>query len=106
MPAGLYIIENTMTSKIYVGCSTQLPRRWSQHKRELNKGDHINSYLQRDYEEYGSSAFKFVVLREYPNDTPLALLEREETKMILENKKKKIPMYNVVVKISSLGPGE
>jgi len=42
------------------------------------------------------------VIKEYPAYTPFEVLEREETKLILEHKTKGIPMYNLSIKISSI----
>jgi len=68
----------------------------------LKRGEHENSFLQRDFEKHGLGVFEFIIIKEHPKDTPLETLEREETKIILENKKKSIPMYNISIKISSL----
>ena len=101
MPAGIYVIKNTVNDKIYIGCSTRLPKRWRDHKRTLKKGTHNNRYLQKDFEKYGLGAFEFNVIKEYPKDTPFEVLEREETRIILENAKKKTSIYNISIKIRS-----
>ena len=101
MPAGIYVIKNTVNDKIYIGCSTMLPRRWKDHKSTLKKGTHDNQYLQKDFEKYGLGAFEFNVIKEYPKDTPFEVLEREETRIILENAKKKTSIYNISIKIRS-----
>ena len=101
MPAGIYVIKNTVNDKIYIGCSTMLPQRWRDHKRTLKKGTHNNRYLQKDFEKYGLGAFEFNVIKEYPKDTPFEVLEREETRIILENAKKKTSIYNISIKIRS-----
>ena len=101
MPAGIYVIKNTVNDKIYIGCSTRLPQRWRDHKRTLKKGTHGNRYLQKDFEKYGLGAFEFNVIKEYPKDTPFEVLEREETRIILENAKKKTSIYNISIKIRS-----
>ena len=42
------------------------------------------------------------MIKEYSADTPFKVLEREETKLILEHKIKGIPMYNLSIKINSI----
>ena len=102
LPAGIYRITNTETGVVYIGCSTQLPTRWNQHKRHLKKNKHRNGLLQKAYNEYGLEGLKFEVIKEYPAYTPFEVLEREETKLILEHKIKGIPMYNLSIKINSI----
>ena len=102
LPAGIYRITNTETGVVYIGCSTQLPTRWNQHKRHLKKNKHDNKLLQKAYNKYGLEELEFEVIKEYPADTPFKVLEREETKLILEHKIKGIPMYNLSIKINSI----
>jgi hypothetical protein len=102
MPAGIYKITNKKTGVVYIGCSTQIPRRWRDHNRHLKKNKHDNKVLQKDYNEYGLEELEFEVIKEYPPDTPFEVLEREETKLILEHKTKGTPMYNLSIKISSI----
>jgi len=102
MTAGIYQITNTKTGVVYIGCSTQIPRRWRDHKGHLKKNKHINKSLQKDYNKYGLEELEFEVIKEYPPDTPFEVLEREETKLILEHKTKGTPMYNLSIKISSI----
>ena len=102
MPAGIYKITNKKTGFVYIGCSTQLPKRLRDHKRHLKKNKHDNKLLQKAYNKYGLEELEFEVIKEYPADTPFEVLEREETKLILEHKTKGIPMYNLSIKISSI----
>ena len=102
MPAGIYKITNKKTGVFYIGCSTQIPNRLQTHKRTLKKNKHDNKLLQEAYNEYGLDAFEFEVIKEYPADTPFEVLEKEETKLILENHIKGVPMYNLSIKINSI----
>lgn len=79
---GIYQIKNTINNKVYVGQSSKVLRRWSQHRRALIDGVHYNRYLQRALDKYGESAFTFDVL-EYCDEEHLNDRERywiEETK--------------------------
>lgn len=59
---GIYCIENTINSKKYIGLSRDINRRWIEHRSELNRGDHVNQYLQSAWNKYGEDAFKFYVV--------------------------------------------
>jgi hypothetical protein len=54
---GVYGILNTLTSRIYVGSSVNVSRRWNAHRWELETGRHINKHLQRAWDKYGIDAF-------------------------------------------------
>ena len=59
---GIYCIENITNNKKYIGLSRDIKRRWIEHRSELNRGDHINQYLQSAWNAYGEDAFKFYVV--------------------------------------------
>lgn len=61
--SGVYTITNTINGKIYVGSSTSnIYRRLIQHKVDLKRNIHRNSYLQNSYNKYGKDVFKFEIL--------------------------------------------
>ena len=96
LPAAIYSITNTINGMGYIGQSTQWPRRWTSHKRNLRKNTHVNKHLQQDYNKYGKDAFVFAVLEEYPADTsPELLLERERANIIRSIREHK-PLYNTL----------
>ncbi len=74
--SGIYVIINTVNSKVYVGSTKDLEGRWGQHRRELCKGVHCNPYLQRSWSKHGENAFEFMVC-EYTDNTE-QLIEREQ----------------------------
>ena len=59
---GIYCIENLINNKKYIGLSKDIERRWLEHRSELRRGDHINACLQKAWEKYGESAFKFRII--------------------------------------------
>lgn len=62
---GIYVIENQVTQKVYVGQSCGaggIRGRWRQHLSALRKGNHSNIKLQRAWAKYGEAAFLFRVV--------------------------------------------
>lgn len=58
----LYEIWNTVNGKRYVGSSVNVRRRWQNHVCDLRAGRHGNPHLQAAWNQYGESAFVFLVL--------------------------------------------
>lgn len=58
--SGIYEIVNTMNGKRYIGSSTHMKNRGRTHYRELRAGVHVNQILQRAWNKYSESAFKFL----------------------------------------------
>ncbi len=56
----VYIIENTMNGKKYIGKATSMFYRWQWHKKSLLKGVHTNKWLQKDYNLYWVWAFVYM----------------------------------------------
>lgn len=66
--SGIYTITNTTNGKQYIGASSDVYVRKSNHYSELRRGTHHNKHLQRSFYKYGEENFKFVVLqRGIPN---------------------------------------
>jgi group I intron endonuclease len=61
---GIYKITNTATGKFYLGSSSDIPRRWRQHKHLLRQGKHHSSILQNSWAKHGEQAFVFEVVFE------------------------------------------
>lgn len=60
--SGIYCIENIVTNKKYIGQSVNINDRWCKHKAALNHGTHDNDYLQKAWNKYGETNFKFYIL--------------------------------------------
>jgi len=61
---GIYMIENHITGKKYIGQSVNISKRFKNHIYELLKNIHPNSHLQRAWNFYGQNSFSFEILCE------------------------------------------
>ena len=67
--SGIYGIHCIPLDKWYIGSSNNVIRRLDTHKRELAAGSHNNLLLQKDYKEFGTSSFSFLILiKDIPED--------------------------------------
>lgn len=60
--AGVYIIQNLLNGKVYVGASRNVHSRLSDHKVALRGGYHVNLHLLSAYKKNGEHSFLFDVL--------------------------------------------
>lgn len=61
---GIYTILNLNNHKLYVGYSNDCRRRFTSHILDFSKNKHRNPYLQRAWNKYGITNFKFEILEE------------------------------------------
>lgn len=71
--SGIYLIRRG--ERVYVGSAVDIIKRWRQHKVDLRRDAHKNSYLQNAWNKHGEDAFTFEVLEECEVNR---LLEREQ----------------------------
>lgn len=64
----VYMIQNIINNKIYVGSTTNYDKRQKAHIRSLRGGYHDNRLLQKDFDLYGEPIFKFTQLCETNTD--------------------------------------
>lgn len=60
--SGIYQILCVPTGKVYIGSAVDLWNRWRQHRGDLQRNKHPNSYLQHAWNKHGAAAFQFQVL--------------------------------------------
>ena len=59
---GIYKITNLKNNKGYIGQSSDIKKRWRNHKFELKNNIHNNPYLQNAFNKYGEEAFEFRII--------------------------------------------
>lgn len=61
---GVYIIQNKVNNKVYIGASRDTYSRLCDHKVNLRNNVHCNVYLQSAFNKYGEENFIFDVLED------------------------------------------
>jgi len=74
-----YKILNHVSNTFYIGSSTNLYRRWEQHKTDLNGKRHKNKQLQASWDKHGADAFVFIRLEVFANNEDM---HKSETALI------------------------
>jgi group I intron endonuclease len=96
--SGVYMIRNKENGKAYIGSSNNIDRRWRTHLNQLNKNCHVNRYLQRSWNKYGSDCFTFEILEACSEEM---LIEREQ--WYLDNHR---PHFNIATSASAPMKGQ
>lgn len=76
--AGIYKITCTGNDKIYIGSSINIGKRFSSHRRDLERGRHGNQYLMNSYKKYGRDSLVYEMVEEVKDPSREKLLEREK----------------------------
>lgn len=74
---GIYAIVNRGNGKVYIGSAVRLNHRWTEHRCNLEDGEHHSRYLQRAFNKT-PDAFEVEVIEELPNADKQKLLSREQ----------------------------
>ena len=64
MTCGIYMIQNKVNDKIYIGQAVNIKRRWKKYKKRLSGNHHNNKHLQKSWNKYGEDNFEFTILLE------------------------------------------
>jgi len=59
---GIYEIRNTTNGRRYIGSAVNVAKRWREHVRQLNAGNHANKFLSRCWKKNGRDSFVFRVI--------------------------------------------
>lgn len=60
--SGIYEIVNLVNGKRYVGSAVDFPKRWAEHRRDLDRSRHHSRPLQRAWIKYGGDTFVFRII--------------------------------------------
>ena len=64
MNCGIYMIQNKVNNKMYIGQAVDIEDRWEKHRRGLRGGYHHNKHLQNSWKRDGEENFEFTILLE------------------------------------------
>ena len=64
MTCGIYMIQNKINGKMYIGQAVDIEKRWKHHVWGLGGGYHDNTHLQRSWNKYEEENFEFTILLE------------------------------------------
>ena len=83
-PMGIYRIRNLVNGKIFLGSGLNLNGKSNSFKFQLKSGLHVNSDLQKDYNEFGDDNFIFEIADLLEPNEDLAYDYRDDLKVFLE----------------------
>lgn len=75
---GIYLIENKINNKVYVGQSWDIKERWHRHKQNSNRAKHQKEHLYLSMNKYGLSNFEFSVIKEMYENVSQSDLDFQE----------------------------
>lgn len=64
---GIYLIENTINNKKYIGQSKNIYKRWNEHLQNYKKSDK-NQAIYKAMRKYGADNFKFKIIELCPQE--------------------------------------
>ncbi|TQR46135.1 GIY-YIG nuclease family protein [Paenibacillus popilliae] len=88
---GVVQIKNTVNGKIYIDSYPNLKNKWLTLQMQLDMGRFANAQLQKDWKEFGSSAFTYEILEQKETDKVSDI--RWEVKQIIKPWLEKLQPY-------------
>lgn len=76
MKTGIYIIQNKINNKVYVGSALNVERRWREHKKLLRNNKHHSPHFQNAWILHGEENFEFIFIEPVKNTLHLVLVEQ------------------------------
>lgn len=80
---GIYVIQNNINQKKYIGYSRHITKRKYKHLNGLRKNTHGNQHLQNSWNKYGEENFSTYIIEICDNSLTNSELEAIETKWVL-----------------------
>lgn len=79
---GVYQIKNAVNNKVFIGSSIDLIAIWNRHQFQLNNGLHLNSNLQKEWNDFGPENFIYEILSEIKQNNTKTIDYRKEAKQL------------------------
>lgn len=95
---GIYMIQNIVNGKYYIGSTKNFTQRWLEHSKSLRIGKSSSIILQRAYNKYKHYNFRFVPILVMDDTSTASLLQTEQ--VYLTNEK---PAYNAMPNATTVG---
>lgn len=95
----VYQIKCLINNRIYIGSTTDVNSRFSNHRNTLKRNKHRNKYLQEDYDNYGEENFEFTIIEVVSDSSKLT--EREQWYLDNTDCLKSKGGYNILIKADS-----
>ena len=84
---GIYKITNILNDKVYIGYSSDIDTRWTEHKSGSS-----NIQLRKDIRALGTNNFKFEIIEEVSD---ISDIETKETYWIKKYQANNVELYNL-----------
>lgn len=95
---GIYMIQNIINGKYYIGSTKNFINRWLGHCKSLRSNKSSSIILQRAYNKYGYDKFRFIPLKILNDLSVNNLLEEEQIYLNIEK-----PIYNSMPNATTVG---
>lgn len=83
-PAGVFAVKNTLSGRVLLGVSPNVPGMQNRQRFQLRSGGHPDTELQKDYNELGAEAFSFETLDLLDQPEEPGYDPSEDLKVLLE----------------------
>lgn len=91
---GIFQIKNEANGKLYIGSSTNLDSLWGREQFILNMGTHKNHMLQKEWQQYGSENFSYLVLETVKFDQKIKYDYKDVLQSEQQDSRQVIQHYN------------
>ncbi len=84
MSSGIYLIQNNINKKCYIGKSSNIEKRWKYHKENYNNTKEYNKPLYRAFRYYGLNNFSFIIIENIDNYNENSIFVNDREKYWIE----------------------
>lgn len=98
----VYKITNLKNGRVYIGSSRKGIQRFVNHKSKLRIGNHINKYLQADFNLFGEEAFEYSIIL-IVEDSEISNIRKIEEREI-SRYEETVGTYNILTNCGAIYP--